>query len=138
MRCPKCAAEVPESDYVCGACGAYARSTSEDEPLVESSRLADSEVSFGHGLDPNSASIESLLALRVRKSARRWARWSMVLAALALLFPVLFGPMGLASGYVAWRLGERRLGTLGAALSAIGMVAGVVLATVALSVRGWE
>lgn len=200
MQCPKCGAEVPGSDYICGACGAYAggAGTAVAEEVAVGSGGATPHPSlvvphphpapavrqpplgyptgsegpdYAHptmhgwpGLAPPDAprdlsvvrrelphmerippeglalgmdqsSLETLLALQVRKSAKRWARWSLVLAALALVFPVFFGPVGFATGYIAWRLGEKRLGRIGAALSAIGMIVGILLAVVVLSHR---
>ncbi len=55
-----------------------------------------------------------------------------MLAFLTLFVPVVFGPIGFASGYIAWRLGEKRLGRLGAALSATAMIAGIALAALLL------
>jgi hypothetical protein len=207
MLCPKCGAEVPDSDYVCGVCGAYARGakkshgsessvttldavpTALDAVPTAGIRLGDIQPQYPrrhpplgyptgsggpkdvyppmHGwpgvappdaiqndalprserrlLEGTPADVDSLpmtqesldviLAIRAQRAARRWARWSLVLAALALVFPIFFGPIGFASGYIAWRLGEKRLGTIGAALSAAGMIVGIVLAGIVLSLQ---
>lgn len=200
MQCPKCGGEVPDSDYVCGACGAYARGATDGAPregtdarlsapldpppigshpypLPQPRRpplgyptgsegpdcaypsmygwpglappeqpwdVSQSRYRIPHpeGLPPEAAmtairqaSIETMLAYEARRTARRWARWSFVLAALALVFPIFFGPIGFASGYIAWRLGEKRLGRIGAALSAVGMLAGILFAALVLSIQ---
>ncbi|RIK10965.1 MAG: hypothetical protein DCC49_01795 [Acidobacteria bacterium] len=54
-------------------------------------------------------------------------RWSIGLAILSLLIP-LVGPVGIVTGYFAWRLGETRLGRIGVVASVVAMVAGVGLA----------
>lgn len=63
----------------------------------------------------------------LQRRGRVMGRWSIGLAILSLLIP-LVGPVGIVTGYFAWRLGETRLGRIGVVASVVAMVAGVGLA----------
>ena len=56
-------------------------------------------------------------------------KWSIGLAIAAVLVPIV-GPVGIVTGYFAWRLGETRLGRLGVVLSIVAMVVGLALTLV--------
>lgn len=67
----------------------------------------------------------------LQRRGRVMGRWSIGLAILSLLIP-LVGPVGIVTGYFAWRLGETRLGRIGVLASVVAMVAGVAIAMLAV------
>lgn len=69
----------------------------------------------------------------LQRRGRVMGRWSIGLAVLSLLIP-LVGPVGIVTGYFAWRLGETRLGRIGVIASVVAMVAGVAIAMLAAPV----
>lgn len=62
-----------------------------------------------------------------RERAHTLGVWSLVIGAGSFIIGPLFGPIGLFTGYLAWRAGEVRLGRLGFLLSAAGIVTWAVL-----------
>lgn len=206
MRCPSCDAEVPEGDYVCGECGAYAYRDVPAVPRETTPEVDDSVVGSGPRLPsrkslskaaqagpvieveqqpssrpgpgqspyspgpggpdfsyppingwpglapeptpmpspkPDAAPLPRPLAggraiggsiaaagtvdqEELRRRGRTMGKWSIGLAIAAVLIP-LVGPVGIVTGYFAWRLGETRLGRLGVVLSIVAMVVGLAL-----------
>lgn len=79
------------------------------------------------GITPSGAPVGILDEHELRRRGRVMGRWSIGLAILSFLIP-LVGPVGIVTGYFAWRLGETRLGRIGVLASIAAMVAGVALA----------
>lgn len=71
----------------------------------------------------------------MRRRGRTMGRWSIGLALLSLLIP-LAGPVGIVTGYLAWRLGETRLGRIGVLTSVVAMVTGVTVAILLAPTNG--
>lgn len=63
----------------------------------------------------------------LQRRGRNMGRWSIGLAILSLFIP-LVGPVGIVTGYFAWRLGETRLGRIGVLASVVAMITGVAIA----------
>lgn len=75
---------------------------------------------------PGSAHLRIVNEAELQRRGRIMGRWSIGLAVLSLLIP-LVGPVGIVTGYFAWRLGETRLGRIGVIASVCAMVAGVAI-----------
>lgn len=75
------------------------------------------------------AAFAALGAEEARRRGRAIGRWSIGLAMVALLLPVA-GLIGVATGVMAWRLGETKLGRIGVILSTVASLIGVAFAVV--------
>lgn len=70
-----------------------------------------------------------------RPGGRNWAIAGIISGLVAVvLLPVIFGPLGVAFGFVALVKGSRGLGVVAILAGILGLVLGVVLSAVLLSI----
>jgi hypothetical protein len=72
-----------------------------------------------------------------RRSGRGWSIAGLVCGIIAfLIVPILFGPLGIIFGFLGYRGGDRRLGTIAMIVSAVGLVVGLVIGALLLVLLG--